>query len=405
MKILFLTNLLPYPLDNGGKIKTYTTLKSLKSEDNEIDLVCFTENEDDAKKNEKEICNICSSVRQIPLKLTTSVNKGYMIGVALRSLVSKYSFGLLKYITPAFMQYLNKLKDTKDYDCVYFDHLQMCVYYDQTKLLWPKAKYILDEHNCEFLIMQRNASNSSNILKKMFLLMETAKLRKFESMYLSKFDEVIVLSKEDDTLLKKIAHSSVKSTIIPIGMHTPAVTKVVNNDDIDSVNILFLGTLSWAPNNDGILWFVENVVPKLQQKNIDFKLTIVGKNPGEQLKSAAERLDSVEVVGYVESVNPYYESCDFMIVPLFVGSGQRVKIIEGFSFGMPIISTSIGAEGLQYSDGENILIANTVDTFIEKILMMKKGKVRHKLSVNAKTIFSENYSLEAVKKKICNVIE
>jgi glycosyltransferase involved in cell wall biosynthesis len=405
MRILFLTNLFPYPLDNGGKIKTYTTLRALSNKTNNIiDLVCFTENEKNSA-NETWLRSICALVREIPLKLTTSINKSYMFGVAFKSLFSRYSFGLLKYISSDMTRFLVKLKKINEYDCIYFDHLQMCVYYDLLKEMWPNARFILDEHNCEYLIMQRNVSNSKNLFKCLFLKLETLKLRKFESICLTKFDEVIVLSKEDDMALKAIVHDNIKTTIIPIGIKDPEKTIIINNNDLDCIRMLFIGTLSWAANNDGIVWFVENVVPKLKEKNIKFKLIIVGKNPGDYLKVLSKRYDVVELVGYVESVIPYYEQSDCMIVPLFVGSGQRVKIIEGFSLGIPIISTKIGAEGLKISDENNILIADDAQTFVNKIVMMKNGTLRRKLSINARKTFIENYSFDAVQNQICNVVE
>lgn len=405
MKILFLTNLLPYPLDNGGKIKTYTTLKSLKSADHLIDLVCFTEDEELSKAYEIELLNVCDSVTQIPWKLTTTLNKVYMAKVALRSIFSRYSFGLLKYVSPQLIAYLNTIGKEKVYDCIYFDHLQMCVYYDIARQLWKNAEFVLDEHNCEFLIMHRNASTSKNILKRIFLKFETRKLKSFESLNLSRFDKVIVLSNEDDSMLKAIATEEVNTVIIPIGMNVPKQTVHITNDNLDTINILFLGTLSWAPNNDGILWFIKNAIPFLKKRCIKFTLTIVGKNPGDELKNQARNFEEINLVGYVDSVFPYYEKCDCMIVPLFVGSGQRVKIIEGFSFGMPIISTSIGAEGLKSKDGENILIADDAESFAEKIELIKDGNLRKKLSINANDTFVQNYSIDAVRKLICSTVE
>ncbi len=404
MKILFLTNLLPYPLDNGGKIKTYTTLKSLKSAGNEIDLICFTEDDVPDVKNGEELKQICSSVTQIPWKITTSTNKAYMIKIAAKSLFSKYSFGLLKYISPPLIDHINKIKSEKKYDCIYFDHLQMCVYYDIVKSIWADAEFILDEHNCEYVIMQRHALNSENILKKLFLQLETKKLKNWEKEWLTRFDKIFVLSNEDDRMLKSVTSSDIKTVIVPIGINYPEKTLQIKDDDLDTVNILFVGTLTWAPNNNGIVWFVKDVIPQLKEKGFKIKLTIVGKNPGNELVDLAKDLDEVEITGYVESVFPYYEKCDCMIVPLFVGSGQRVKIIEGFSLGMPIISTSIGAEGLKYIDGENILIADNDEEFIEKISLMKNGALRKKLSDNAKAVFNDNYSIDSVKKLICDTV-
>lgn len=403
MKILFLTNLLPYPLDNGGKIKTYSTIQSLAEAGCEIDLVCFTEDGSD-KKHESVLLKSCSSVYQIYHRITTALHKEYMIKIGFRSLASRYSFGLLKYVSKEMYALLNKLSTINQYDCIFFDHLQMYVYGEQVKRLWPNARYIIDEHNCEFVIMQRNAEKSSNILKKFFLKLEAYKLRKFESNSLQKVDKVIVLSEEDEKVLKKITKGRVCTNIIPIGVQMPNVKVHHSYANLNEVKMLFIGTLSWAPNHDGLLWFLENVMPRMYLDYGKFKLYIVGKNPSEDLIRYAKTYSNVEITGYVDSVVPYYQECDFMIVPLFVGSGQRVKIIEGFSYGMPIISTSIGAEGLMYKVGENILIADSVDAFLEECQRMRNGSLRRRLSENAFTAFKKNYSIDAVKEKIVDVV-
>ena len=169
MKILFLTNLLPYPLDNGGKIKSYTTINALATAGNQIDLVCFTEQQNIDNKNQDEMLKFCNVVKQVYLRLTTAENRNYMIKIAAKSLLSTYSFGVLKYCSKEMKLILIELCSNNDYDCIYFDHLQMCVYKKMISQLLPNAKCILDEHNCEALIMSRNAMMSSNFIKKLFL--------------------------------------------------------------------------------------------------------------------------------------------------------------------------------------------------------------------------------------------
>lgn len=402
MRILFLTNLLPYPLDNGGKMKSYTTIRALAEEGNEIHLICF--NEDENCEDKKEIDLYCADIKQIPLKLTTATNKGYMIGIAIKSFFSRYSFGLLKYISKEMMEYLDELARNKTFDWIYIDHLQLCVYFKKLKRNWPSAKIVLDEHNCEYMIMSRSAKTATNILKKAFLLLETSKLKKFESKMVSSVDKVIVLSKEDLSMLNKISKKKIHTHIIPIGIQSPSEKIERGEDELEEVKILFVGTLSWAPNEDGVKWYMENVMPIMVKNYGKFKLFIVGKNPSENIRNMTYKYPNVIVTGYVETVLPYYRECDFMIVPLFVGSGQRVKIIEAFSYGMPVISTTIGAEGLRYNNEENILIANTADEFVTQSQKMRSGKIRKKISQKSKETFDEFYSIEAVKKLINNVL-
>ena len=403
MKILFLTNLLPYPLDNGGKIKTYTTLKALHENGHEIDLISFYEDEEDVKYIGK-MQELCQNVKVIKLKLTTATNKAYMLKQAIKSLFSKYSFGVYKYYSKMMTETLNHIGREQKYDCVYFDHLQMCVYYECLKKIYPKAKYILDEHNCEYVIMQRRLLVSGNILMKVFMLLEVAKLKSFEKKMLLAFDKIIALTHEDESAMRSLVAGNIPINVIPIGMENNTDNLYGKNKSDDLTRIMFVGTLSWGPNSDGIIWFIRNVFPKMSKIIGTFELYIIGKNPSNELKNIASLYPNIIVTGYVDSVIPYYEKCDYMIVPLFVGSGQRVKIIEGFSYGMPVISTTIGAEGIEYIDGHNILIADDVDEFLIACMKMIDEKFRNKLSVESKKVYNEKYSIKAVSKKINDVL-
>lgn len=402
MRILFLTNLLPYPLDNGGKIKTYTTIRSLTNLGNEVDLICFTEQKEINIENQNKLLELCGTVEQVYLKLTTAENKKYMMKLAARSLFSRYSFGLYKYCSKKMEERLQKICLRKKYDCVYFDHLQMCVYEKQLKKLLPDARFILDEHNCEALIMLRNANMSSNFLKKIFLKIESKKLGNFESIMLRKMDTIIVLSKEDYNGLKQQCGKDFKHAIIPIGVQDHGRKRKRISDG--KMNILFLGTLTWEPNNQGLIWFLNNVMPILDKESFQFTLYIVGKNPSKEVRKLAEQYSNIVITGYVESVDEYYDLCDCMIVPLFIGSGQRVKLIEGFSKGMPSVSTSIGAEGLDVRDKDNILLADTCDSFAEAIIRLQDNKLRMALGNSARETYENNYSSDAIAQKLSSVI-
>lgn len=404
MRILFLTNLLPYPLDNGGKIKTYTTIRALADAGHKIDLVCFTEKNNIQKEYENQLLQLCQKVEQVYLKLTTAENMQYMMLMAIKSLFSAYSFGLYKYQSGKMKQKLEELCRDNNYECIYFDHLQLCVYKEYLEKILPNAKMILDEHNCEALIMSRNADKATNLLKKLFLQIESKKLGKFESRILGEMDANIVLSEEDYQELRKQHKRDFKHVIIPIGVPDCGMKKSVEKKG-DLLNILFLGTLTWEPNNQGLIWFLKNVIPLLERENIKFKFYIVGKNPSVEVCELAKNYDNIIITGYVESVDEYYERCDCMVVPLFIGSGQRVKLIESFSKGMPSVSTEIGAEGLQIENHRNILIANTAEEFRDAIKEVDNYSIRKTLSIEGRKCYEINYSPEAVATKINRVIE
>lgn len=404
MHILFLTNLPPYPIDNGGKIKSYTTLKSLAAIGHDVDLVCFNEKKEISLETEVELKKYCNRLKVIYLKLTTAENKGYMMKMAIKSLFSQLSFGLYKYCCTEMSNFLRELAKTEKYDCIYYDHLQLCVYKELLDELFPESKSILDEQNCEALIMSRYAQNTRNWIKKIFLRLETYKLRKFEIQSITSANKCIVLSQEDYSALNGMCGTEFSHEIIPVGVPDRGLKK--NCDDVNGhLNILFIGTLTWEPNNHGMIWFLKNVVPLLEEHKLNYTLYIVGKNPSEELRKLTVSYENIVITGYVDSVDAYYDMCHCMVVPLFIGSGQRVKIIEAFSKGMPVISTSIGAEGLNYTNNVDVLIADDAETFVEKIVLLQNDKTRQGLAYGGRTLFEERYSVEAVQQKLASALE
>lgn len=166
------------------------------------------------------------------------------------------------------------------------------------------------------------------------------------------------------------------------------------------MRLLFLGTLTWEPNVSGIEWFLDEVYPKLN----DVRLVIAGKGISEHLREKALAAGA-KVLGYVEDVNDVYDNCDVMIVPLFMGSGQRVKIIEAFSKGMPVITTSTGVEGLHYRDGENVVKANSARDFVAAVARLKDDKFYNHIACAARATYISHYSIDTTKQMINNVIE
>ena len=280
MRILFLTNLIPYPLDNGGKIKSFNTLKMLSGKDNKIDIFSFYETnaEKDSVNYMKTLFN---EVNVIKKPLTTSVNMKIMMGIAIKSLFNKLPFVLLKYKDNEMSALLKrKIEETK-YDLIYIDHLQLGVYFEILKE--ANCPIYLDQHNCESQILKRKIGINKNILKNIFIKIEYNKLKKFEDGMIEKCDKVIVLSQEDKlSLLDGKRINDEKFVIIPIPIQVDYM-KRIGSEIKDTINILFLGTLSWFPNEQGIEWFVDNVIPNLDKVNINYNLYIVGKDPSENL--------------------------------------------------------------------------------------------------------------------------
>lgn len=391
-KILFLTNLLPYPPDNGGKIKTLSALTALSKSGLDITLVCFSEDNQGMVSDFLDQSTIRIQ-KLICLKkdLTTSSNLIKMSFIAARSLFSKLPFSVMKYKSLKLSRVLKKLCKQESYDLVYFDHLQMMVF---EKNVATVEKKLLDEHNCESELAKQRLAQTNNWLKRRFLKIEYKKLCKFESKALRDVDHVILLSDQDKKLLTHVANRDFNCDIIPISVKDRGVKSYRTN--IDSLRILFLGTLTWEPNIRGIEWFINKVMPFT--KNVE--LIVAGRGLDKRLER-----ENVHILGYVENLDKIYDECDIMIVPLFMGSGQRVKIIEAYSKGMPVITTTIGVEGLVYANGENVLIADNKEEFLSAIDAIARNDNYLKLARGARRTYEDYYSEAIIESKIIASID
>lgn len=395
MKILFLTNLFPYPLDNGGKIKTYSTLKALKEMNSEIDLVCFSEDIARDSESRKKIEEICEHVTLVQHKLSTKENIKEMMYVALKSIASRYPYIILKYKNKKMRRVVKEKLEKTDYDIVYFDHLQMFIYFDMLYRYIRNSQIIVDQHNCESQIIARTLDRTSNTAKKIFLQFEYKKIAEYERKALSLAEKVFVLSQQDLDQMKRLGAVLNDVSILPIAVIDSGIIKRDGMEQSKEITLLFIGTLTWNPNDEGICWFVENVVPLLEGSGISYKLYIVGKNPSARLRGLCENNPKLIVTGYAQDINQYYSRADVMVVPLFIGGGQRVKIIEAFSKGIPVISTTIGAEGLECRNGESILIADNADEFVNSIRLITNEEYSKSLAANSRELYEKEYSLKS----------
>ncbi|MDZ5254361.1 glycosyltransferase family 4 protein [Clostridium sp. LIBA-8841] len=397
--ILFISTLLPYPLNNGGKIKTYNTLKIL-SESYDIDLICYYENENELKyiENLKEVAK---NIDVFKSKITTNDNKKYMCKLALKSLFTSLPLTVLKFFSGNFSQLIHKKIEENKYEKLYIDHLQISINIKNFNL--KNLDYILDEHNCEYLIMKRKAKEEKNIFKKIFFGLEYLKLKNYEKNIGDKVNKIIALSENDKKELDNIGIKMNKIKVIPIAFSTDYIKENLNEKK-ECLNILFLGTMSWMPNYEGVLWFLKNVIPILREEKMNFKFYIVGKGASDEINQYDNGKD-IEILGFVEDLNQYFDLCDCMIVPIFFGSGLRVKIIEAFAKKMPVISTTIGAEGLNIENKKNILIADSSKEFLSSLKDINNPKIREKLARNGRIVFENEYSFEAIKNKILKFLK
>jgi glycosyltransferase involved in cell wall biosynthesis len=234
-------------------------------------------------------------------------------------------------------------------------------------------------------------------------------------MLLERFDHTLAVTEIDrDHLLKAYADYSSRNraarrepeiSVIPIAVDTTQIRPV--QPQKSSRNILTLGTLHYPPNADGIRWFVQEVFENVRRQDPQATLTIVGKNPPQDfLALAAERPDAVKVTGYVPDLRPYMEQAALLVVPVRVGSGMRVRILEALAYGMPTVTTTIGLEGIEARNGEEVLVADDPQAFSDAVLrLLQDEDLRTKLSRCGRRLAEERYDWQVALRKMDSVYQ
>ncbi|MEM9773158.1 MAG: glycosyltransferase family 4 protein [Chloroflexota bacterium] len=364
MRILFLSQLVPYPADAGPKVRSLHVLQYLVSAGHDVTLVAF-QRPNDTPESLAYLKSLCSDVHTVMMH-RSKVKDAYFFA---KSLISNEPFLIARDLVPEMEQLIKGLAMQSQFDAVHADQLWMAPYALKIKdyVLNP-PKFVLDQHNAVYLVPERMAGNTSNPLKKWVLGLEGKKMAKYEIDTCIDFDDVVWVTNEDRQALKAVANGTadmITGPTIPICVD-PTVKQSIDRKR-NGRRVTFLGGLHWPPNAEGMVWFYESVWPKILQEAPDALLTVIGKNPPVEL-AEDDGKTNLEVTGYVDDPVPFLEETAVFIVPLHSGGGMRVKIIDGWSWGLPIVSTTVGAEGVGYSDQKDIYIADTASDFAERIV-------------------------------------
>ncbi len=363
MKILFLAPRMPLPADTGGKIRTLNILRQV-SKNASVHLVCFTFEPDDAQWAEQ--------LRSQEIKVTLVKTKEDSVFKKInRVLWDTQPYSMSKYYTPEMEAVVTELLKSESFNAVHIDHLHMA-HYGRCLNGTPS---VLDEHNVEYKILERCANVEKNLAKRFVFTNQADKMRLFEQKNLETVSCYLAVSEDDRKILDELVSNSKKGTVIPNGVDTEFFT--TNNKQKTEItghqacpSIVFTGSMDWLPNEDSVLYFSKEILPLIWEKNPQVNFYVVGKSPAPAISNLGLADKRIIVTGRVDDVRPLMDAAQVFVVPLRIGGGTRLKILEAMAMQKAVVSTTIGAEGIQYTDGQNILLADTPENFAQKVLQL-----------------------------------
>ena len=359
MRILWLKSELLHPVDKGGKIRTYNMLKELKR-DHDITYLTLDDGSggDESRRRADEYCHdlVC-----VPHRTRPKFSAGFYVELV-QNLTSPLPYAMSKYRSSLMRKEISSRAAHGKFDVIVCDFLTPSI-----NLPEPiDCATVLFQHNVEAMIWKRHSEVQKHPLKAAYLREQWRKTFANERETCQRVDWVAAVSREDAEVMREDYNVRAIGDV-PTGVDTEYFRPRPENRH-EPYSLVFTGSMDWLPNDDAIRYFIEEIMPRVRQSIPNVRITVVGRNPYPRLLEWSRQDPSVVVTGRVEDVRPYIESAAAYVVPMRIGGGTRLKIYEAMAMAKPVISTTIGAEGLPVQNGTDLLLADTPEAFAETVI-------------------------------------
>lgn len=388
MKILVITTRMPFPLDNGGKLRTYNLLRRL-SEKHWITLVTF---EPEETPPQAFIQSICRKLITVP-----EPNNNTMASFCFNLLSAPFCSDPLtvrKYTSDLLAKAIRDHLSRETYDIIHCESTPLA----RTALQAAGSPDCVGTQNVEAQIWLRYAETSVNPLKRFFMFDQYRKMFKYESETYRYFARVLVVSNDDRRLM--VDWYRLDSVVVPNGVDTEYFQPGLS--ERDPSNIAYVGAMDWRPNQDAVLYFLHEIWPIVKAKVPKVTFSIVGRKPPKSILKVAALDKSIEVTGTVKDVRPNLCRASVCVVPLRIGGGSRLKILEALATCTPVVSTTVGAEGLKGIEPW-VAIEDNPRAFAERVIHLLKSPTPKEKMQEARKFVAEQYSWKASAERIESV--
>ncbi len=360
MRILQLMNKVPWPPKDGGAIACLNMTKGFSMLGHEVTVLSMNTSKHHIR------------IKDMPLALRSKADFRFVevpasinwLEAAFNLMFSCLPYNAQRFISDDFSNELAKLLHEKTFDVVQLEGLYLCPYIPVIRK-YSNALIAYRAHNIEYEIWERTAILSDG-LRSNYLRNLSRRIKRFEESYLNSYDLLVPITDRDGIILDKLGNTKPKHTSqtgVDFASLVPTAKK------LEFPSLFHIGALDWAPNQEGLIWFFDNCWTKIRERCPEVKFYLAGRNAPDWFERRIKRA-GVEYLGEINDAYDFINSKAIMVVPLFSGSGMRIKIIEGMSLGKPIVTTDIGTEGIPTANGENILIANDAGQFVEEVVKL-----------------------------------
>ena len=357
MRILQVTNKVPYPPNDGGAIACMNLTRGLSLLGHQVTVLAMN-----TGKHYVKIEEIPESIKDLAKFILVDVPAPISRFSALINLLfSKKPYNAVRFISESFTSELVTLLKKEQFDIIQLEGLYVCPYIPVIRE-HSKAKIVYRAHNIEYEIWQRTAAMTKG-WKKFYIKNLSGRIKRFERRCLNQYDLLVPITERDGNILNMLGNTcpqKVSQTGIDASVLIP------NSKKLEHPSLFHIGSLDWTPNQEGLIWFLEKCWPLLHKQFPDLKFYVAGRNSPEWLQKKME-LPNIVFVGEVPDAYDFMNSKSIMVAPLFSGSGMRIKIIEGMALGKPIVTTTIGTEGISTTSGDNIVVADSEIDFANAV--------------------------------------
>jgi polysaccharide biosynthesis protein PslH len=392
-KLLFLGQTLPYPPDSGTAIRSYNVLRLL-ARDYDVTALCFYRRATTANlpASVEALRAIASHVEVFPIEQEYS--RARMLADHARSVLTGRAYTTYAYESAAFRRALLSLLDREQFALAHLDSLDVGAYLP----LVTEMPIVAGHHNVESALLRRRAENDSNVLRRSYLSLQARLMEGEERRWCPRAAVNLAVSEGDATDFRRHVPGA-RFEVIPNGVDVDAFVPGTNGEQD---GIVFVGGMSWFPNADALEFFDEEILPLVRARDAGVKVRWVGRAKPDVVAGYEKR--GIELTGHVDDMRPYVQAAACYVVPLRVGGGTRLKILDAWALGKAIVSTSVGCEGLDAVDGQNILIRDDPAAFAAAVTMvLHDSGLRASLERNARTTAVQKYSWTVIGEKMRKV--